>query len=238
MTTHIIYADFISAKDDEEIESIQVSQLRVISREINACLVVVQASDALEQTNEYREKNLIIIKRRNIGYDFGSWNDALNLIDLGDNDQLVFLNSSLVGPLDLRLEFWDYVLDPSVDTFFVAASAQVSPHFQSYFWRINADVARNEKFRKFLSKPLSSNSRSSAIQDKELKLWELINELQCSYKVMFPLGSVCELDKNPSLAGWKRMYSSGFPFIKKSMIGDSTVREFLSQEGLHNLPAL
>ena len=46
-------------------------------------------------------KNLTIIKRENIGFDFGAHNCALNYIEKNNKyyDYYIFLNSSVFGPI-------------------------------------------------------------------------------------------------------------------------------------------
>jgi lipopolysaccharide biosynthesis protein len=217
VSTHILYADYLGDSTRVQLRNLKFDQIRKIAIELDATVTFVTAIDGLNST-----KNQIIgghnyIERENINYDFGSWICALSNIAISDHDQLIFINSSILGPLNLDLEFWKYALDINFDSFFVAESFQIQRHFQSYFWRINGEVAKSTEFREFIARDLSKNARKNAIREKELLLANVVSGLGYSTKLMFPVGSVCYLNENPSLDGWKKMLRSGFPFIKESI---------------------
>jgi len=158
--------------------------------------------------------------RDNIGYDFGSWNYGLTQVDLKEYEQVIFLNSSIVGPNNSDEVFWNYFLNTDVDFLAVTESDQIEKHYQSYLWKIQTKFAASREFRDFMNKPLTENSRESAIQEKELRLRELMQSMKISHKAIFPSGSVCYTNQNPSLDGWEKLLNSGFPYIKKAVIDE------------------
>ncbi len=215
---HIIFANYTASSTDELVSQWQLKKLLDLSTNLNARLVFVTAKNDLKNIQSDLRKNYLQIQRPNTGYDFGSWTVGLNHINVRKTDQVLFLNSSILGPFHFDKNFWEHVFSEHYDSFFIANSLQIKNHFQSYFWRVSGSVANNKEFHNFLEKPLKSNTRQNTIREKELEFGEKITCISLKYKILFPYGSTCHPLENPSLNGWERMLAGGFPFIKKSLI--------------------
>jgi lipopolysaccharide biosynthesis protein len=215
---HIIFANYTSSDIDELVSQWQIEKLLDLSVNLNARLTVVTAKNNVKNIQSDLQRSYLQIQRPNTGYDFGSWLVGLNHINVTTMDQVLFLNSSILGPFHFDENFWEHVFSESYDSFFIASSLQIREHFQSYFWRVSGSIANNKEFRKFLEKPLKVNVRENAIREKELRFGKKIASIGLKYKVLFPYGSTCHPFENPSLKGWERMLAGGFPFIKKSLL--------------------
>ena len=215
---HIILANYTSSSTDELVSQWQLEKLLDLSENLNARLTVVTAKNCLKGIQSELQKNHLQIQRPNTGYDFGSWMVGLNHINVSTMDQVLFLNSSILGPFHFDKNFWEQVFSERYDSFFISSSLQIREHFQSFFWRVSGSVANNKEFRKLLEKPLKSNTRENAIKEKELEFGKKITAIGLKHKVLFPYGSTCHPLENPSLKGWERMLAGGFPFLKKSLI--------------------
>ncbi len=92
-----------------------------------------------------------VLVRRNIGYDFGAWADALIHLGLprAGTEEVIMANDSVFGPLlplDNMLRRLDYA---RADVWGVTESWQVRYHLQSFFLAFGPKALRAEGFRKF-----------------------------------------------------------------------------------------
>jgi hypothetical protein len=98
-----------------------------------------------------REICAVVILRRNIGYDFGAWRDAVDYLGLprGDTEEVILANDSVFGPLlplgDV-LRRLDYA---KVDIWGLTESWQVRYHLQSFFLAFGPAALRAPAWEKF-----------------------------------------------------------------------------------------
>jgi lipopolysaccharide biosynthesis protein len=92
-----------------------------------------------------------VIMRRNIGYDFGAWADALDALGLprAGTEEIIFANDSVLGPLlplgDI-LRRLDYA---HADVWGLTESWQQQHHLQSYFLAFGPAALAAPAFQKF-----------------------------------------------------------------------------------------
>ncbi|MDE8345474.1 MAG: rhamnan synthesis F family protein [Acidocella sp.] len=92
-----------------------------------------------------------VIIRRNIGYDFGAWRDAIAYLGLprAGTEEVIFANDSVFGPLvplgDM-LRRLDY---DTTDIWGLTESWQLRYHLQSFFLAFGPVALRAEAFRDF-----------------------------------------------------------------------------------------
>jgi hypothetical protein len=92
-----------------------------------------------------------IIVRRNVGYDFGAWRDALDHLGLprAETEEIICANDSVFGPLlplGDTLRRLDY---GKADVWGLTENWQVRYHLQSFFLAFGPKAIRAEAFRKF-----------------------------------------------------------------------------------------
>jgi len=92
-----------------------------------------------------------IIIRRNRGYDFGAWCDAVEQLKLPrpDTEEVIFANDSVFGPLapmDNMLAALDYT---KADIWGLTESWQYRYHLQSFFMAFGPAALRSAAFKKF-----------------------------------------------------------------------------------------
>lgn len=92
-----------------------------------------------------------VIVRKNIGYDFGAWRDAIDYLNLprANTEEIICANDSVFGPLtplgDVLRRF-DYT---RADIWGLTESWQVRYHLQSFFLAFGPKAIRAEAFGKF-----------------------------------------------------------------------------------------
>ncbi len=122
-------------------------------RESGRDVVFVTNSGRLQPEVEasLRELCAAVIIRRNVGYDFGAWADALLALGLprAETEELILANDSVFGPLvplGDALRRLDYA---KADVWGLTESWQLHYHLQSYFLAFGPQALRNPGFLRF-----------------------------------------------------------------------------------------
>jgi rhamnosyltransferase len=112
-----------------------------------------------------------LIRRPNLGYDFGSWQVGLSLVeDLDRYDLVVICNDSCVGPLVPYATILDEMDRRPVDFWGITQTRRRGRHVQSYFVGFRGRVVRSPSFRGFWRTMEPISDRSEVITRYELGL--------------------------------------------------------------------
>lgn len=87
-----------------------------------------------------QNSKVVIMKRRNKGRDFGSFRDALNLLNLENIDELILMNDSCFWNKDSMGNYLDNLPKEFSDLRCITLSFQRAPHPQSYFLHISGPL--------------------------------------------------------------------------------------------------
>jgi hypothetical protein len=69
--------------------------------------------------------------------------------------------------------------------------------------------------------------REAIIRSGELTFPTVLKQCELTYQCLFPAGSLCSYDKNPSLDAAERLMHSGFPYLKKAlMVEENQIQGF------------
>ena len=92
-----------------------------------------------------------VIVRRNIGYDFGAWRDALDFLGLprAETQEVILANDSVFGPLTPLGDILRRLNYAKADVWGLTESWQVRYHLQSFFLAFGPAALRSEAFGKF-----------------------------------------------------------------------------------------
>jgi hypothetical protein len=92
-----------------------------------------------------------VIVRRNIGYDFGAWRDAIDYLGLprAETEEVIFANDSVFGPLIPLGDTLRRLNYNKADIWGLTESWQLRYHLQSFFMAFGPVALRSEAFRKF-----------------------------------------------------------------------------------------
>jgi hypothetical protein len=92
-----------------------------------------------------------VIVRRNIGYDFGAWRDAVDFLGLPrtDTQEVIFANDSVFGPLAPLGDVLRRLNYDKADIWGLTESWQLRYHLQSFFLAFGPKALRAEAFGKF-----------------------------------------------------------------------------------------
>ena len=150
-----------------------------------------------------RELCAAVIIRRNIGYDFGAWADAIHELGLprADTEELILVNDSVFGPL---LPLGDVLrrLDYNkMDIWGLTESWQVRYHLQSFFLGFGPAALRSETFAKFWGNVRPVPAKSYIVRTYEIGFTQAMVKggLRCGalwkYETLIKLVDRAELEK-------------------------------------------
>ena len=119
--------------------------------------------------------NPIIVRRSNVGYDFGSWAVGLDLFPVVRKKPFVILaNDSLVGPFaSLKTVILDFEAS-STDVWAATNTSQFFDHVQSFFVGYRAGILNDPALRQFWSTLTVETDKSLIIDRYELGLSRML----------------------------------------------------------------
>ncbi|HYP63124.1 MAG TPA: rhamnan synthesis F family protein, partial [Acidocella sp.] len=144
-----------------------------------------------------------VIVRKNIGYDFGAWRDAIDYLSLprADTEEIICANDSVFGPLTPLgdvLRRLDYA---RADIWGLTESWQTRYHLQSFFIAFGPKAIRAEAFRKFWTSVRPVPVKSYIVKAYEIGVTQAMMKggLHCAalwpYEALVKLANRAELEK-------------------------------------------
>lgn len=185
-----------------------IGQLAASGRSV----VFVTNAGKLEPTAEARLLTLCagILVRRNIGYDFGGWRDAIETLDLPrpETEEIIIANDSVFGPVRpleamlLRLDYED------ADIWGLTESWQRRYHLQSYFVAFGPRAIRAPAFRGFWAKVIPAPSKSYVIGKYEVGLTQTMVRAGLRVAVLWPYDTLIRQISRDQLAPYLELEGS------------------------------
>lgn len=172
----------------------------------------------LEWAGEAPER-VAILRKPNIGYDFGSWAAAyLAQPQLFEADRVLQLNDSLLGPFD-RI---DAVLDDFEGTYGdwwgMLRSTQFRDHLQSFVLGFTPAVLQSPDFQGFWRGVRIQGDKDEVIRRYELGLSALLYGEGFAGTAFLEPQLVGTDHANPMITRWDAVLREGVPFIKRELI--------------------
>ncbi|MBO9556695.1 rhamnan synthesis F family protein [Cellulomonas sp.] len=183
-------------------------------------VVVVSSSPArgpLDWGGDLAE-GVTVLRKPNVGYDFGSWSVGLaHDPSIARARHVVLANDSLVGPFaDVR-----HVLAAgeasTADVWGVTETEQFRRHLQSYWLAFHGGVLTEQPLAWFYASVRHHEDKQRIIMRNELGLARLLQLEGFSTDALFPARSVVDAADNPTIAGWERLLDAGLPFVKREI---------------------
>jgi lipopolysaccharide biosynthesis protein len=185
-------------------------------------VVLVSASDDPRPREWPGEKpaSLTVLRRPNIGYDFGSWAAALDWYpQILAANQVLLLNDSLAGPfqpIDHLLKLFD---DSAADVWGLTDSTQMGQaHLQSYCLGFKDRCLQEAPLARFWRGIRVERSRDDIIRRYELGLGRLLDREHFVVEAAFRFHRTAGDSRNPTIHGWRRLLDDGFPFVKRELL--------------------
>ena len=200
-----------------------------------------------------------LIERGNVGWDFGGWRDAIAAEDMGEWDEVLLTNSSVVGPLyplepifaemakrreTEHFDFWGLVL-----------SRQIRTHLQSYFFVFDAAVTRSDAWRDFWRGVADIEDKDAVIDRYEAGLTAALSRVGFRHAAFMPDPSLLrrirmvEIERlgiglsipfdatrvNRTVRWHDELILAGFPYLKASLLWGKDVHRLRHFEAIREL---
>ena len=160
-----------------------------------------------------------VLRRANVGYDFGSWASVLAAYPgVRAAPQVLLVNDSLIGPfapLDEVLADFEACSTP---VWGLSGSLQHRRHLQSFFVGYEAGILDSPSLRGFWSDIRVESRKAKIVRFNELALSEVLDSAGIGWSAMYspqPGGP-----PNPTIDDWERLLAEGFPFLKAEVVLD------------------
>ncbi|MDQ2650507.1 MAG: glycoside hydrolase family 99-like domain-containing protein [Actinomycetota bacterium] len=163
--------------------------------------------------------DLVVLRKPNIGYDFGSWSVALErLPTIADAEHVLFANDSLIGPFASIGPLLHAFETSEADAWGATASTELGLHLQSYFFGMSGEVLRRPEIQRFWDQVAVHPTKDAVVEHYELGLSRLLLDGGGTIDAWFELDRERYGDVNPTLQGWRRLLYRGFPFVKRALL--------------------
>lgn len=208
---------------------------------INSPLWIV-ASETLKAHPALQSAPVVIV-RDNLGFDFGAWSQAVNVIGgLGQDGTLSFTNDSVLPINDAALRDLRARACALHGAIFATANQEIKPHCQSYFFTISGD--KIESALGVLGNIPLYDDKWDLIAKEELHLSDRLAAAGMDVHTLFHVKDSKDPSRNPSIHEWRALLTQGFPFIKIQLftsgfvsLEDSEVLELLGADGAAGMKA-
>lgn len=204
-------------------ENFPASTLELLSQliENSYSVVLISASEILQPLAIPSEikSQITVVRKPNIGYDFGSWSTAFHLFpEIFDAEHLLIVNDSNAGPFAPLKEIITKLENSQFNLTGITDSLQIRYHLQSYFLHLDKLSLQNEAIRKFWREIRHHEDKSQVIKSYELGLTSIVQAQELYAGAIFPWNLISDYWENPSIHGAKRLLQLGFPLIKREVL--------------------
>lgn len=178
-----------------------------------ATLLIVQADRPVDIGAALLEASAGVLIRRNRGYDFAAWAQALALNERVWGASTIYLLNDSVIPAtgDDRLgRLIGRIRDTDADLIGLTASHEYRWHLQSYFLALKRGALVLAALQSLFASAEAEGDKEAVIRRFELPFARIAEDAGARVNVLFP-GRVA---LNPVLNEWDRLLHADFPFVK------------------------
>jgi len=195
----------------------------------NGFFPVIISTCESESTLEFPyglDPSAVVIRRPNVGYDFGSWATALGMIpQLRRSNVVLLTNDSLLGPFQQIGELLEWFTAPGPDIRALTSSYQFARHMQSYFLSFRNGILEDQPWRDFFNSIRVEPDKSAVVLKYELGVSRLAFREAYSTQEYVSGPELGVLNENPTVDGWRNMVEWGIPFIKRTMLTHASTQK-------------
>ncbi len=177
-----------------------------------------------------RPPGISVLRRSNIGYDFGSWATALDYYpQIAEGTHVLMFNDSLVGPFQPIDHLLEHFHQSAADVWALTDSTQFRHHLQSYCLGFRGRCLLEAPLARFWRTIRVEDSREAVIWRNEIGLSRLLDRERFVIEAAIPYWRVAAENKNPTIVGWRRLLDNGFPFVKRQLVREPHI----APDGVH-----
>jgi rhamnosyltransferase len=142
--------------------------------------------DETEQS-KLEQRNISVICRENVGYDFYSWKVGLESVDLSQFNELLQVNDSCYAPLFSFNDIFEKMEEEKCDFWSITRSHYYGKHAQSYFVCYREPIIRNLKFLKFWKEMVPLKEKRQVIVNYEAGISRMLLAQKYSMQQYFSI---------------------------------------------------
>lgn len=187
---------FVHYDKNERVSEDDVKSIQIFSAILSELIFVTNSDLDKKELDKVRPFVSEIKQRKNIGFDFAAWRDALlehGRIEVEKFDELVLLNNSCFAPVfnvqemfakmeNKNLDFWGNTIFPYMADGSYIHSECIPEHLQSYFLVFEKSVLKNTVFWDFWEHVPNCEDLIDVIRQCESKLTKILSEAGFSYQ--------------------------------------------------------
>ncbi len=184
-------------------------------------VVLVSASDAPGELiwEDGRPDRVAVLRKPNVGYDFGSWTIGLEALpQIAAAPKVLLANDSLVGPFADIQPLIDQFLASPTDAWGVTDNTQHGYHLQSFFFGFSGGMLADPVLQRFWANVRQEELKWNVIKKYEVGLSQLMRREGYTTEAVFPNFTVATALDNPAITGWLPLLESGFPWVKRELL--------------------
>jgi len=167
---------------------------------------------------------LTVVRKPNLGYDFGSWSIGLAAVpEILGADRVLLLNDSMAGPFAPLGPLLGEFSATRADVWGLTDTYQFGYHLQSYCLGFAGGMLAERPLRRFWAHIRHETDKDQIIHRNEIGLSVLLRQEGYSLAPAFPHETVVGSGENPVIIGWRTLLLQGFPFLKREIIRDPDV---------------
>lgn len=171
------------------------------------------------ESPDVRTDELTVLRRPNLGYDFGSWAVAMAAhTELLHRSYVLLVNDSLVGPfapIDGVIQDFEA---STADVWGLVESSQFARHLQSFFRGFRYGCLAETAMRRFWRDLRVIPEKSDLIGHYEYGFSEFLTRHGFSTTSLVRHDDVVRAGLNPTILGWERLLDAGVPFVKRELV--------------------
>ena len=220
-----VYAHYDEAG---EIKPYVLTVLVALARECESVVFVSTASLSRGELSKLDGLVTNVQLKENVGLDFGMWQSALAGLPLAELDELLLVNSSVVGPVFPLADILQKMADAPLDFWGMTENHVIKWHLQSYFLCFKKRVIASGHVQRFFASVLPYRDKQALILSYELGLTAYLSDYGFrggSFATIagVPSGaaSFAKKAKDPTLFHPDRLLRCGLPFVKVSLFRDN-----------------
>lgn len=201
-----------------------ISQLVICGYEVvlvSAC----ERTESLILDSEISER-ITILRKPNVGYDFGSWSiGLLTFPEIGKAKEVLLLNDSNSGPFGPLADLLNTMNESPYDITGITDSPQHRYHIQSFMMHFKNNSINHKSMVNFWQNIRSQDNKLNVVLAYEIGLTSRAQRNGLYVGSIYPWNILVDYWVNSSVKAWQRLLDLGYPFIKREVVRSLTAKQ-------------
>ncbi len=179
-------------------------------------------------------ESAVVVRRRNIGYDFGSWAAALNAVPaIRSADHVLLTNDSMVGPFESVEPILRRIESSAASVTTLTDSFQIGHSLQSYFMHFKDGILDDLAWRHFFDGVRSQKSKMDVVYKYERAVARECVAGAYGWQALYPATALKVAHENSAIVAWQDLLDLGFPFVKRTLWNEPSLAAEAQKAGLY-----